>query len=104
MGHTVEVVYDGEDALACAERFRPDIALLDLGMPKLDGFAVCRRIRAEPWGAAMRLVAQSGWGQDEDRRRTAEAGFDHHLVKPIDPAALDSLVQSLAAAVARPTV
>jgi CheY-like chemotaxis protein len=101
MGHTVEVAYDGEAAWRSAERFRPDIALLDLGMPKLDGFTVCRKIRAEPWGAAIRLVAQSGWGQDEDRRRTAEAGFDHHLVKPIDPLALDALVQELAAAVAR---
>ena len=100
MGHAVEIVYDGEEALRAAERFRPDIALLDLGMPKLDGFTVCERIRAEPWGARMRLVAQSGWGQDEDRRRTAEAGFDHHLVKPIDPLALDALVQTLAAALA----
>jgi len=102
MGHTVEVVYDGESALRSAGRFRPDIALLDLGMPKLDGFEVCRRIRAEPWGRTMRLVAQSGWGQDEDRRRTAAAGFDHHLVKPIDPLALDALVQALAATVPRP--
>ena len=102
MGHAVEIVYDGEEALRTAERFRPDIALLDLGMPKLDGFMVCQRIRAEPWGASMRLVAQSGWGQDDDRRRTAAAGFDHHLVKPIDPLALDALVQQLAAAVAQP--
>ena len=102
MGHTVEVVYDGESALRSAGRFRPDIALLDLGMPKLDGFEVCRRIRAEPWGRTMRLVAQSGWGQEEDRRRTAAAGFDHHLVKPIDPLALDALVQALAATVPRP--
>jgi CheY-like chemotaxis protein len=101
MGHAVEVAYDGEEALRRAERFRPDIALLDLGMPKLDGFAVCERIRAAPWGATMRLVAQSGWGQDDDRRRTAAAGFDHHLVKPIDPLALDALVQELAAAVAQ---
>jgi PAS domain S-box-containing protein len=104
MGHAVEVAYDGEEALRRAERFRPDIALLDLGMPKLDGFAVCERIRAAPWGATMRLVAQSGWGQDDDRRRTAAAGFDHHLVKPIDPLALDALVQELAAAVAQAAV
>ncbi len=101
MGHAVEIAYDGEAALRAAERFRPDIVLLDLGMPKLDGFEVSRRIRATPWGASMRLVAQSGWGQDEDRRRTAEAGFDHHLVKPIDPAALEALMQTLASA-ARP--
>jgi len=101
MGHAVEIAYDGEAALRTAERFRPDIVLLDLGMPKLDGFEVSRRIRATPWGASMRLVAQSGWGQDEDRRRSAEAGFDHHLVKPIDPAALEALMQTLASA-ARP--
>jgi len=101
MGHSVEIAYDGEAALHAAERFRPDIVLLDLGMPKLDGFEVSRRIRATPWGASVRLVAQSGWGQDEDRRRTADAGFDHHLVKPIDPAALEALMQTLAVA-ARP--
>jgi CheY-like chemotaxis protein len=98
MGHAVEIAYDGEAALQAAEQFRPDIVLLDLGMPKLDGFEVSRRIRALPWGASVRLVAQSGWGQDEDRRRSAEAGFDHHLVKPIDPAALEALMQALAAA------
>ena len=101
MGHAVEVAYDGEEALRVAERFRPDVVLLDLGMPKLDGFEVCRGIRTAPWGASVRLVAQSGWGQDEDRRRTAEAGFDHHIVKPIDPAALEALMQTLAPA-ARP--
>jgi len=98
MGHTVEIAYDGEAALSAAERFRPDIVLLDLGMPKLDGFEVSRRIRAAPWSESMRLVAQSGWGQEEDRRRTAEAGFDHHLVKPIDPTALEALMQKLAVA------
>ena len=98
MGHAVEIAYDGEEALRTAERFRPDIVLLDLGMPKLDGFEVSRRIRAAPWGASVRLVAQSGWGQDEDRRRTAEAGFDHHLVKPIDPTALEVLMRKLAVA------
>jgi len=103
MGHTVEIAYDGEEALRAAERFRPDIVLLDLGMPKLDGFEVSRRIRAAPWSESVRLVAQSGWGQEEDRRRTAEAGFDHHLVKPIDPAALEALMQTLASA-ARPIV
>ena len=98
MGHAVEVAYDGEEALRVAEQFRPDVVLLDLGMPKLDGFEVCRGIRTAPWGASVRLVAQSGWGQDEDRRRTAEAGFDHHIVKPIDPEALEVLMQTLAPA------
>ena len=99
MGHQVEVVYDGEAAMHAAERLRPDVVLLDLGMPKLDGFAVCRGIRGRPWGSPVRLIAQSGWGQEEDRRRTAEAGFDHHIVKPIDPEALEDLLRTMAPAV-----
>ncbi|MGZ5216015.1 MAG: hybrid sensor histidine kinase/response regulator [Caldimonas sp.] len=95
MGHEVHIAYDGEQALQAIEALRPDVALLDLGMPKLSGFEVCRRIRALPWGSAMALVAQSGWGQDEDRRRTRAAGFDHHIVKPIDPLALDALLRTL---------
>jgi PAS domain S-box-containing protein len=102
MGHQVEVVYDGEAALHAAERLRPDVVLLDLGMPKLDGFAVCRGIRERPWGSPVRLIAQSGWGQEEDRRRTADAGFDHHIVKPIDPEALEALLRTLAPAVSPP--
>jgi len=102
MGHRVEVAYDGEAALHAAERLRPDVVLLDLGMPKLDGFEVCRGIRGLPWGAPVCLIAQSGWGQEEDRRRTAEAGFDHHVVKPIDPEALEALLRTLAPAVLPP--
>ncbi len=98
MGHEVRVAYDGEQAFQVAAEFRPDIALLDLGMPKLNGFDLCRRIRDEPWGRSMRLVAQTGWGQVEDRRRTAEAGFDRHIVKPVDPAALEDLLRALAPA------
>jgi len=98
MGHEVRVAYDGEEALRAASEFRPDVALLDLGMPKLSGFEVCRFIREADWGAPMRLVAQSGWGQESDRQRTAEAGFDHHIVKPIDPEALGELLRKLAPA------
>jgi CheY-like chemotaxis protein len=96
MGHEVRVAYDGEEALRVASEFRPDVALLDLGMPKLSGFEVCRSIRRADWGAPMRLVAQSGWGQESDRQRTAEAGFDHHIVKPIDPDLLGELMRTLA--------
>jgi PAS domain S-box-containing protein len=85
MGHEVHVSYDGEQAFAMAQALRPDIALLDLGMPKLDGYALCRQIRATPWGGAITLVAQTGWGQEDDRRKTRDAGFDHHLVKPVEP-------------------
>jgi CheY-like chemotaxis protein len=61
-------------------------------MPKINGYEVCRRIRAAPWGAGMTLIAQTGWGGDEDRRRTTEAGFDHHVIKPVDPEALLALL------------
>ena len=91
MGHTVHVAYDGEQAVRIAEAFRPDVALLDLGMPKLNGYEACRRIRATAWGRRITLIAQTGWGQDEDRRRTRDAGFDHHVLKPIDPGALVAL-------------
>lgn len=96
-GHEVRTAYDGEQALAVAAEFRPDVVLLDLGMPKLSGFEVCRRIRQQPWGRRMYLVAVTGWGQEDDRRRTAEAGFDRHLVKPVEPAELDELLVDLAA-------
>ncbi len=95
MGHEVHVAYDGAEALQAIETLRPEVALLDLGMPKMSGYDVCRRIRAMPWGREPTLIAQSGWGQDEDRRRTHDAGFDHHLVKPIDPGPLDALLRSL---------
>ena len=97
LGHEVHVAYDGESALRLAETLLPEIVLLDLGMPALNGFDVCRRIRAAPWGRAMRVIAQTGWGQGEDRQRTRGAGFDHHVVKPIDVAALDALIRSPAA-------
>jgi DNA-binding response OmpR family regulator len=77
-----------------AADFRPDAAVIDLGMPGLNGNDVVEKIRGEPWGEGMLLVALTGWGQQEDRRRTAEAGFDHHLVKPADPAELDQLLLS----------
>jgi len=88
LGHAVAVAYDGEQALSVAETFRPDVAILDLGMPGLDGYEACRRIRASAWGAGITLIAQSGWGQAPDRQRARQAGFDQHAVKPIDVAAL----------------
>jgi PAS domain S-box-containing protein len=99
MGHEVQVAYDGEQALLAAEQFRPDVALVDLGMPNVDGYEVCRRIRARPWGHTVLLVAQTGWGQEFDRRRTAEAGFDHHLVKPVRWDVIESLLLRAAARV-----
>jgi PAS domain S-box-containing protein len=94
LGHEVETAADGLEACEVAERLHPDVVLLDLGMPRLDGFAAAERIRATPWGSRALLVAQTGWGREADRRRTAEAGFDHHLTKPIDPAALRRILSN----------
>jgi signal transduction histidine kinase len=92
-GHEVHCASDGEEALALAGLRRPEIVVLDVGMPKLDGCEVARRIRAESWGRNAVLVALTGWGQEADRRRSREAGFDMHLVKPVDPATIcDMLV------------
>jgi signal transduction histidine kinase len=92
-GHDVVCASDGEEALLLAGQRRPEIVVLDVGMPKLDGCEVARRIRLEEWGRGAVLVALTGWGQDVDRRRSREAGFDMHLVKPVDPATLcDMLV------------
>ena len=96
-GSQVESVNDGTQALLLAERFLPDVVLLDIGMPGMNGYDVARKIRARPWGAAVTLVAQTGWGQPEDRRRAAEAGFDLHLTKPVDHAALMQLLEQRAA-------
>ena len=85
-------------AVQAAEAMRPDVVLLDLGMPKLNGYDACRRIRQQPWGKQMFLVALTGWGQEDDVRRTEEAGFDRHVVKPVDPAVLHTLLSSLVAA------
>ena len=93
-GHEVYTAANGAVALESAEQHRPEVALLDIGMPKLDGYEVARRIRAQPWGQRITLVALTGWGQDSDRRRSQEAGFDSHLVKPLD---LDKLTELLAA-------
>ena len=91
-GHEVFSAADGALALESAERNLPEVALLDIGMPQLDGYEVARRIRAQPWGRSITLVALTGWGQDSDRRRSGEAGVDSHLVKPLD---LDKLTELL---------
>jgi two-component system CheB/CheR fusion protein len=97
-GHDVETASDGEEALAAAERFLPEVMLLDLAMPRLNGYEVAGRIRRASWGQGILLIALTGWAQEEDRRRTREAGFDIHLVKPASP---PELLQILATA-ARP--
>ena len=94
-GHEVHVVFDGEAAISAAEEWLPDVALLDIGMPRANGYEVARRIRDHAWGKRVYLVALTGWGQDEDRRRAAEAGFDEHLVKPVPPDALERLLATV---------
>ena len=95
MGHEIRTAGDGTTAIGEAAAFRPDLVLLDIGMPKMNGYEVCRRMRAEPWGADLLIAALTGWGQDSDKRRAWEAGFDRHLTKPMDPAALDELLQAI---------
>jgi CheY-like chemotaxis protein len=83
-GFEVKSVLDGAAAIETAAVFLPDAVLLDIGMPQVDGYAVARHIRKAPWGKEMLLVAQTGWGQEPDRERSLEAGFDRHLTKPLD--------------------
>jgi CheY-like chemotaxis protein len=92
LGNEVRTAFDGLTAIDLAEQFRPDIVLLDIGMPKLNGYETARRIRQQPWGKDMVLAALTGWGQEEDKRRTREAGFDHHFVKPVEPDVLQKLL------------
>ena len=94
-GHLVETAHDGRRAVELAERFQPDAILLDLGMPGMNGYEVCEEIRSLPWGASVLMVAQTGWGQAQDRARTLEAGFDAHLTKPIDPDAVQEMLVTL---------
>ena len=89
-GHEVRVAHDGRAALSLAHTFRPDAALLDIGMPQLDGYAVAKALRQESWGERMYLMALTGWGQEGDRQRAIDAGFDRHFTKPVDPDALQA--------------
>jgi len=95
-GNETCAAYDGLEAVEAAATFRPDVILLDIGLPELNGYDVARRIREQPWGKKMVLVALTGWGQEEDRRRAHEAGFNHHLTKPVDPSTLKKLLASAA--------
>lgn len=92
MGNETRTAPDGLAALQVGATFAPELALLDIGMPRLNGYDAARRIRALPWGTRLVLVALTGRSQDEDRQRSHEAGFDFHLVKPIEPAALEKLL------------
>ena len=94
-GDQVRVAYDGEEALAAEDEFRPDVILLDIGMPKLSGYEVAKRVR-ELRGPGVLIVAITGWGQEDDRQRAREAGFDHHFTKPVDYAVLLDIIDSRA--------
>lgn len=91
-GHETHVAHDGPAAVTAAEQLLPDVMLLDIGLPMMDGFEVCRRVRQEPWGRAIGMVALTGFGQDRDREESQIAGFDQHMVKPID---YDALLRTL---------
>jgi signal transduction histidine kinase/CheY-like chemotaxis protein len=93
-GAEIRVAYDGEEAVNAATKFQPDIVLLDIGLPKLNGYEACRRIRKHPAISEIVIVALTGWGQEEDRRKSTAAGFDGHLVKPVDQLALGELLAS----------
>lgn len=95
MGHETRIAHDGPRALAIAKEYRPDVILLDLGMPGMSGFVVARLLRAQTGLDGMTLIAVTGHGRDEDRRQALDAGFDHHLLKPVDPAHMRTLLDSL---------
>ena len=94
-GHQVRTAGDGEEAVQCAADFLPDVVLMDIGMPKMNGYEAAQHIRRQPWGQDMVLAALTGWGQEEDRQKTKDAGFDYHLVKPADSANLKELLASV---------
>jgi CheY-like chemotaxis protein len=94
MGNESQTAHDGLEALEVAALFRPDLILLDIGMPKLNGYDTARQIRQESWGKHVALVALTGWGQEEDRRKSRDAGFDSHMVKPIQLQDLEKLLAS----------
>ena len=93
LGNEVRVAHDGEEAFAAAAEFHPDVILLDIGMPKLNGYGACQMIRAQPWGQVPSIVAVTGWGQEEDKARARAAGFDRHLLKPVEPAMLEEVIR-----------
>ena len=97
LGHEVRTAFDGEEALALASNFQPAVVLMDLGMPRMDGYEACRRIRSQPWGKKMTVVAVSAWGEAEAPRRTTLAGFDAHFVKPVLPGLIARTLQDVTA-------
>ena len=95
MGHDVRVAHDGAEAVEVAAEFEPELILLDIGLPRLNGYEAARQIRKLPRGDQSVIVAVTGWGQEEDRRRSSEAGFDHHIVKPVEPSAIEAILSRM---------
>jgi CheY-like chemotaxis protein len=96
MGHDLAIARDGIQGMECARAFRPDVILLDIGLPQLNGYETARRIREQPWGKDIFLIAVTGFGQEEDRRRSLEAGFDYHMVKPVNFVELEKKLSEIA--------
>jgi CheY-like chemotaxis protein len=92
VGHDVRIAYDGVEAVGLADEYHPDTIVLDIGMPKMNGYEVAQKMRAKTWGKDAMIIALSGWGQEDDKRRSHEVGIDHHLVKPLEPASLLELL------------
>ncbi len=92
LGHEVQTAHDGHSALAAVQSFRPEVVLLDIGLPGMDGFEVAKTLRAQPEYRELVLIAVTGYGQDEDRRQSQEAGFNQHLVKPVSPTVLAEIL------------
>jgi len=95
VGNEVRVVHDGQAAVDAANEFQPRVVLLDIGLPTLNGYEAARKIREQPWSKQAVMIAVTGWGEDVDRQRSREAGFDHHLVKPLDFDALTALLANV---------
>jgi CheY-like chemotaxis protein len=91
-GHDVTVVHDGHEAIAAFDSVRPDVALLDIGMPGRDGYEIARHIRRSPQGRSVMLIAVTGWGQDSDKTQALQSGFNHHFTKPVEPEVLTALL------------
>jgi CheY-like chemotaxis protein/anti-sigma regulatory factor (Ser/Thr protein kinase) len=95
LNHDVSTAHDGVEAVEAAQRFRPDVILMDVGMPRLNGLDATRRIREQPWGKEIRIIALTGWGQENDRERSRDAGCDGHMVKPVSLADIQNLLRKL---------
>jgi CheY-like chemotaxis protein len=100
MGNKTRWTHDGSEALRVAAESTPEVMLIDIGMPGMNGYELARAVRSKPWGTEVVLIALTGWGQDDDRRQAREAGFDAHILKPADPTELERLLQSLMPAAA----